>query len=72
MPAIIGSLQINNVAGGIVSYGDTLNIAPKSTEKSNSGSGSGNVGGFVMTNNGISSTNTLDRDLFDQPMTANN
>lgn len=72
MPAIIGSLQINNVGGGVVSYGDTLNIAPKTSSKSNNGSGSSNTGGFIMTNNGFNATSTLDKDLVDQPMTDNN
>lgn len=71
MPAVIGSLQIITVGGGVVQFGDSLNISPKSNTKSNSGSGSTNTAGFVVNNNGLSSTNTLDKDLIDQPSVAN-
>ncbi|WP_033829561.1 spore germination protein [Bacillus andreraoultii] len=72
MPAIIGSIQLVNIGGGVVNFGDTLNIAPKTTTKQNQGSGSGNVGGFTITNNGFSATNSVDPDLIDQPATQNN
>lgn len=72
MPAIIGPVQIFNVNGGSVQFGDTLFISPKSASKSSHGSGSGNIGGFVITNNALSGTNTLDSNLVDQPVTGNN
>lgn len=72
MPALVGSIQIINIGGGNVQFGDALNIAPKSNSKSNSGSGAANTGGFVMTNNGISATNQIDTDLIDQPNIGNN
>ncbi len=72
MPAIIGPVQIFNVSGGSVQFGDTLFISPKSASKSAHGSGSGNTGGFIITNNGLSGTNTLDSNLVDQPVTGNN
>ncbi|UII56941.1 spore germination protein [Cytobacillus spongiae] len=72
MPAIIGPVQIVNVGGGIVQFGDTLYISPKSNSKSAVGSGSFNTGGFIITNNGISGTNVLDTNLIDQPTVGNN
>ncbi|WP_062352142.1 spore germination protein [Bacillus kwashiorkori] len=72
MPAIIGSLQLNNVEGGVVNFGDALNIAPKSNTKINEGSGSSNTANFIITNNALSATNAFDPDIVDQPSTANN
>lgn len=72
MPAIIGPVQIVNVTGGIVQFGDTLYISPKSGIKTTGGSGGFNTGGFIITNNGLSGTNVLDTDLIDQPIAANN
>lgn len=72
MPAFIGPVQISNVGGGTVQFGDALNIAPKSNSKSNSGSGAGNTAAFIMTNNGISATNHIDNNLIDQPNVGNN
>ncbi len=72
MPAIVGPVQILNVGGGNVQFGDALNIAPKNNSKSTSGSGGGNTGGFIMANNGISATNHFDTDLIDQPNVGNN
>lgn len=72
MPAIVGPVQIVNVGGGVVQFGDTFFISPKSASKSMSGSGAGNTGGFIITNNALSGTNTLDSNLVDQPLTGNN
>lgn len=72
MPAIIGPVQIVTVSGGIVQFGDTVYISPKSASKANSGSGGFNTGGIIVTNNGISGTNVLDPDLIDQPIAGNN
>ncbi|WAA08692.1 spore germination protein [Fervidibacillus albus] len=72
MPAIIGNVQILNISGGIVNFGDALNIAPKSNSKTNDGSGSSNTGGLVITNNGFNATNAFDPDVLDQPNAANN
>jgi spore germination protein PF len=60
-----------SVGGGVVTFGDTFYVSPKSAAKTASGSGSLNTGNFVNTNNGISGTNTLDPDLFDQNIAAN-
>lgn len=72
MPAIIGPVQIVNVGGGIVQFGDSLYISPKSNSKTNSGQGGFNTGGFIITNNGLSSSNVIDTNLFDQPTVGNN
>lgn len=72
MPAIVGPVQIVNVGGGVVQFGDTFFISPKSASKTMSGSGTGNTGGFIITNNALSGTNTLDSNLVDQPLTGNN
>ncbi|MBP2241117.1 spore germination protein PF [Cytobacillus eiseniae] len=72
MPAIVGPVQILNVAGGIVQFGDSLNMSPKSSSKSVSGQGAGNTGGFIIANNGLSASNVLDSNLIDQPMVGNN
>ncbi|WP_339163799.1 spore germination protein [Siminovitchia sp. FSL W7-1587] len=72
MPAILGPVQIFNVSGGIVQFGDTAVISPKSSSKSYAGSGSNSTGGLIVTNNGLSSSNTLDTNLVDQPTVGNN
>jgi spore germination protein PF len=72
MPAFLGPVQIFNVAGGVVHFGDTAVISPKNNTKSYAGSGSGSVGAFVVTNNGLSSSNTLDTNVVDQPTVGNN
>ncbi|MBT2756449.1 spore germination protein [Mesobacillus foraminis] len=72
MPAIIGPVQIVNVGGGIVQFGDALYISPKSNSKTTEGQGSANTGGFIITNNGLSSSNVLDSSLVDQPTVGNN
>lgn len=72
MPAIIGPVQIINVSGGIVQFGDSLYISPKSNSKSTTGQGASNTGGFIITNNGLSASNVLDSSLVDQPNIGNN
>ncbi|MBA4538744.1 spore germination protein [Bacillus aquiflavi] len=72
MPAIIGPVQIVNVGGGVVQFGDALILSPKGSTKSHTGSGSLNTGGFIITNNGVSSTNILDWNVIDQPTVGNN
>ncbi|MBY0121076.1 spore germination protein [Bacillus sp. S/N-304-OC-R1] len=72
MPAIIGPVQILNVGGGVVHFGDSLYLSPKSTAKSFAGQGSLSTGGLVIANNGLSATNTVDTNLIDQPIAGNN
>lgn len=68
MTIIPGNLKIDNVSGGIINFGDTLFISPKSSAKTFVGSGSNNTGVQNNTFNGQSSTTTLDSDLVDQPI----
>lgn len=72
MPAIIGPVQIVNVSGGVVQFGDAAFISPKNSSKSFVGSGSLNTGGIIVTNNGLSSTGVLDANLIDQPIAGTN
>ncbi|WLR42905.1 spore germination protein [Bacillus carboniphilus] len=71
MPAIVGPIKINSISGGVVNFGDSFYLSPKSTTKACSGSGGGNTGDFHITNNGISITNCIDPDVADQNQTAN-
>jgi spore germination protein PF len=72
MPAIIGPIQIVNTGAGIVQFGDSLFISPKDNSKSTIGSGTGNNGAFVITNNGINSSNYTNGSSVDQPIAGNN
>ncbi|AZU61209.1 spore germination protein [Neobacillus mesonae] len=72
MPAIIGPVQIVNVGGGIVHFGDTLYISPKSSSKTFAGSGGFNTGGVIIAASGLSNTNVLDTNVIDQPIAGNN
>ncbi|MBW8350385.1 spore germination protein [Bacillus sp. IITD106] len=72
MPALIGANQILNVTGGVVHFGDVAVISPKSASKTTQGSGSANVGGFIVTLNGASVNPTIDSNLIDQPTIGNN
>ncbi|MFV8829182.1 spore germination protein [Alkalihalobacterium sp. APHAB7] len=71
MPAIVfGPFKINANDGNI-SFGDVLNMSPKSASKSVTGSGSAHTGDFMLTWNGININNALDPDVIDQNVTAN-
>jgi spore germination protein PF len=73
MPSVVGPIKINTVSSGaVVQMGDCLYIAPKVATKTTAGSGGFNTGDFVITNNGISLTNTFDSDTFDSNVAANN
>ncbi|MEQ6375421.1 spore germination protein [Bacillaceae bacterium S4-13-58] len=71
MPSIVGPIKINSVDGGAINFGDAFYLSPKSTSKTASGSGSFNTGDFIVTNNGVSSTNPLDPDVNDQNQAGN-
>jgi spore germination protein PF len=73
MPAmIIGGIKVTNVSGnGTVNMGDVLQIAPKSTTKTNSGAGGGNSGDFLQTNTFCSVVNILDSDGVDSGVKGN-
>ena len=44
MPAIVGPIAINSISGGVVNFGDSFYLSPKSSSKSALGSGAGNTG----------------------------
>lgn len=71
MPAILQSLNLVNVGGGIVHFGDSVFKTPKAVEKTYGGSGGFNTGGFVISNSAVSSANVIDPNLVDQPMVGN-
>ncbi|UFU00524.1 spore germination protein [Radiobacillus kanasensis] len=71
MPSAVGPLKINSVSGGVVNFGDSFYLAPKSTSKTSAGAGGFNTGDFINTNIGWSSTNTNDPDGVDQPLAGN-
>lgn len=62
---------IRNENSGVINFGETLNISPKSISKSVSGSGGSNSGDFTMTINGVNVNNTLDPDVVDQNIAGN-
>jgi spore germination protein PF len=72
MPAIVGPIKINSIGGGVVNFGDSFYLSPKSQSKTASGSGGGSTGDFQIINNGISVTNLVDPDVTDQNIVANN
>ncbi|KAB8139192.1 spore germination protein [Gracilibacillus oryzae] len=71
MPSIVGPIKINSVDGGIVNFGDSFYLSPKSASKSAAGAGANNTGDFLNTNTGFNITNTIDPDAVDQVMNAN-
>lgn len=71
MPSIVGPIKINSVGGGVVNFGDSFYVSPKSTAKAATGSGGGNTGDFQWINNGLSATNVADPDVSDSTVTAN-
>lgn len=71
LPAIVGPIKINSVAGGVINFGDSFYLSPKSAEKSASGAGANNTGDFLNTNTGFNITNTIDPDVSDQAIGGN-
>lgn len=71
MPSIVGPIKINSVDGGVINFGDSFYLAPKSSSKTAAGSGAFNTGDFICTNTGFSSTNPIDPDVNDQNVSGN-
>ena len=71
MPAIVGPIKITSISDGIVNFGDSFYLSPKSSAQTYAGSGGFNTGDIQLINNGASVTNTLDPDLIDQPTVGN-
>ena len=66
MTSIFGEIQIQQITGGVVNFGNTLAVSPKSAIKEPAGCGSQNVGAWVITSTGFSCTNFIDPDTSDQ------
>ncbi|MDA7026038.1 spore germination protein [Bacillus sp. CLL-7-23] len=71
MPAIVGPIKINTISGGVVNFGDSFYLSPKSSSKSALGSGAGNTGDFLVVNSGLNATNYVDPDVSDQNIAGN-
>jgi len=70
MPSIVGPIKINEV-GGVINFGDSFYLSPKSANKTAAGSGAFNTGDFINTNNGLNATNSFDPDAVDQVVSGN-
>ncbi|WP_226037700.1 spore germination protein [Aquibacillus saliphilus] len=71
MPSAVGPIKINSVGGGVINFGDSFYLSPKSSSKTSAGSGAFNTGDFINTNSGINATNSLDPDGADQTVAGN-
>ncbi|MDQ1913054.1 spore germination protein [Paenibacillus sp. GD4] len=72
MPSIILAPIKFVDASGEVTFGDVLQITPKSTDKGYSGAGGGNTGDFMTILSIFSMTNTFDPDGVDSNNAGNN
>ncbi|SEO49875.1 spore germination protein PF [Amphibacillus marinus] len=71
MPAIVGPIQIIEVGGGVINFGDSFYLSPKSASKTAAGAGAFNTGSFVNATSGLNATTTYDPDLADQVIASN-
>ncbi|MDL4842866.1 spore germination protein [Aquibacillus rhizosphaerae] len=71
MPSVVGPIKINSVDGGVINFGDSFYLSPKSASKTAAGSGAFNTGDFINTNNGMNATNSFDPDAVDQVVSGN-
>lgn len=62
MPCFIKKVTIESVNGGVVNFGDSQSISPKTVESNTSGSGGGGIGDFQVVIHGQSTTNSNDTD----------
>lgn len=69
MPAWVGNVNVATSSGNI-NFGDVFNLSPKSVAKAYTGSGAGNTGNFVITNNAINNNLVADVDAADQDIIA--
>jgi hypothetical protein len=73
MPTIVGPVELDSVSSaGQVNFGDLVNSSPKANSKLYMGSGSFPTGDFQSHNGWVSSTNTLDSNIKDGTIAANN
>lgn len=71
MPSIVGPIKITSVSGGVINFGDSFYLSPKSASKAASGAGANNTGDFLNTNTGFNITNSVDPDAVDQIVGGN-
>ncbi len=71
LPSIVGPIKINGVDGGIINFGDSFYLSPKSASKVATGAGANNTGDFLNTNTGFNITNAIDPDAVDQVIGGN-
>lgn len=70
---IRGPLLIKTVAGSAnINFGGALFVTPKNVSKNFLGSGGGHTSVVSFNIVGPSATNTLDQDVFDQPVAFDN
>ncbi|PMC39074.1 hypothetical protein CJ195_03800 [Bacillus sp. UMB0899] len=62
MPCFIKKVTIESVNGGVVNFGDSQYISPKTVESTTSGSGGGGTGDFQLVIHGQSVTNSSETD----------
>ncbi|MEH7309168.1 spore germination protein [Neobacillus drentensis] len=65
-------VKIDSISGGVVQFGASLFVSPKSAIKTTHGSGSTNTGVLITTINGQSNSTSVNSDLFDQPIVNDN
>jgi spore germination protein PF len=56
----------------VVEFGDSLVVSPKIASKTPAGAGAFNTAVYVVTNTALNSTNYIDPDVVDQPISGNN
>ncbi|PPA72373.1 spore germination protein [Jeotgalibacillus proteolyticus] len=72
MPSLTGPIQILNIGGGTVQFGDTAVISPKSASRNCGGAGSFSTGPFHVYNSGFSLNQSYNVSGVDQPIVGNN
>ena len=66
-----GKIDIGEITGGVVNFDGAGVISPKSASKSALGAGAANTAIFNFSPTAASATNTIDFDVFDQPIDGN-
>jgi hypothetical protein len=72
MPAFVGPIDLQTINdNAIFKVGDSFSLSPKCVDKSSAGSGVGNTGDFIETQNLFNITNFEDADIIDQTNSMN-
>lgn len=60
MPSLVGNVKINSIgSSSLLNMGDNIFVTPKSTNRGNTGSGSGATGDCIMVTSVVSATNVF-------------